>query len=180
MPATSQHRVPPAGGAEAPPARRGGRGSVPPPPSPFEPDARWRDWRRTRRERLPGWAFDADWLTSHALEALPRVLKALGCGKPVAYLPRPEWWFAPDLPAEAVARHGLNPLPDLEPVIELPLEPGSDTRLFVDMNLGGWDCPNLCRRGDDLVSLAAWRWGLTPAKAAWELARTLGLGRPTP
>ncbi len=180
MPNTAQHRASPAASAWGPAPRRGGRGSAPPPPNPFAEDADWRAWRRTRRERLPGWAFDADWLTSHGLARLPTVLKALGCGKPVAMLPRPLWWFGPDLPAGAAALHGLGPLPNLKPVVALPLEPGAADLLFVDWSLGGWDCPNLCRGDDDLVSLAAWRWGRTRASAAWHLARILGLGRPMP
>ena len=186
MPTASQHRASPSGPAWASAPRRGGRGSVPAPPrgewtkAAFAPDADWRAWRRAKREAAPPWAFDADWLTSHALEALPTVLKALGCGKPVAKLPRPRWWFGPDLPAGAAALHGLGPMPDLKPVVALPLESGAADLLFVDRSLGGWDCPNLSRRGDDLVRLAAWRWGLSDTKAAWRLARILGLGRPTP
>ena len=178
MRTTSQHRASPADGT---PTSTSHRGRIPPPPSPLASDADWQGWRRARRVASPPWAFDADWLTSHALEALPLVMQRLGCGKPVAMLPRPRWWFGPDLPDQAAALHRLGPMPELKPVVALRLTPDTKRHLlFIDQSLGGWDCPNLCRRGDDLVSLAAWRWERTQASAAWLLARTLGLGRPMP
>jgi hypothetical protein len=113
-------------------------------------------------------------------KALPRVTEHLGLGDALCEMPRPRWWHGATLHAEAVALHGLKPLRALLPVLVLPLEPGSADLLFLDQSLGGWDCPNLCRGDDDLVSLAAWRWGRTRASAAWHLARILGLGRPMP
>jgi hypothetical protein len=189
MPTTSQNRASPAegsartahGGAWRQAPRQGGRSGAPQPPSPFAPDAEWRAWRRARRAAGPPWFYDADWLTSHALEerALPVVAERLGLGDFVCELPRPRWWFGPALHAEAAALH-LAPLPDLLPVLAVRLAPDAYDLLFLDQSLGGWEVPNLSRRGGNLVELAAWRWGMTLTKAAWRLARILGLGEPRP
>jgi hypothetical protein len=126
-------------------------------------------------------------VTSHALELLPRVLAELGCGKLVTMLPRPRWWFAYRVPEEVAARHGtrLQSLQESIPAILMvrltataPGEPRDTDILYIDQATGEWDCPDLCRCGDDLVALAAWRWGLSPTKAAWRLAKICGLPRP--
>jgi hypothetical protein len=43
-----------------------------------------------------------------------------------------------------------------------------------------WWCPALARKGACLVDLGAWRWEITPAKAARRIGRILGLGRLVP
>jgi len=147
------------------------------PPSPFAPDDDWRRFYEARRRTLPAWAYDRDYVTSHALEQLPRVTAQLGIGLAVAMIPRPRWWPFAAAPEHVRQLHGTSTPGS---VAVLRVEPESYDLLFIDRATGEWDCPNLARRGDDLVSLAAWRLGVSDAKAAWRLARICGLRRPVP
>jgi hypothetical protein len=130
-----------------------------------------------RSRARPGWAYDRDYVTSHALEQLPRVCGQLGTGEAVAVLERPRWWATLRLREDARSLHGLRTTGS---VVALRLTENSYDLLFIDRAVGEWDCPNLSKRGDDLVSLAAWRLDLPDAKAAWRLARICGLQRPLP
>ena len=152
---------------------------LPPQPSPFASDTEWAEWHRARRSGLPTWHADRDYVTGHALDRLPRICAHLGCGDAVAVLPRPQWWSSLTPPDEVAVLHGTRG-PGIEPVIAVRLERGGHDLLFVDRATGEWECPSLCRRGADLVALAAWRWGLSDTKAAWRLARLCGLWRPAP
>jgi hypothetical protein len=152
---------------------------VPPPPSPFAPDAEWAAWHRARRKAVPPWFADRAYVTGYALEYLPRVTAALGFGQAMAALPRPRWWFSLSLPDAVVAFHGTRS-EDCRPVLAVRLTEDSDDLLFIDRATGEWDVPNLCCGGEDMVALAAWRWDLSPTKAAWRLAKTCGLRRPMP
>lgn len=152
-------------------------GQLPPTPSPFAPDDAWRRYHDARRRLLPAWAYDRDYVTGHALEQLPRVCAQLGTGEPVGVIPRPTWWFRPNLPESVRKLHGLT----TEGRVALFRHaPGSYDLLFIDLAVGDWDCPNLKRRGPDLVDLTAWLLRLNDAKAAWRLARICGLQRPMP
>lgn len=156
----------------------------PPHPSPFAPDDDWRLWREARRKHLPPWSYDRDWLTCVALESLPRVCAQLGTGPAVAFIDRPAWWrwgACGDGTVTAAQRilHGLGPAPAAV-VVAVPLVPGSASLLLIDRSTAEWDCPDAGRFGRDLVELAAWRWNLPAAKAAWRLARVCGLQRPAP
>lgn len=152
---------------------------TPPPPSPFASDDDWHRWRRARRMTLPPWHADRDYVTTHALHQLPHVTRQLGTGDALSMIQRPTWWWSGSaLPQSVLERHGLVPIED-EHLLVLALEPGSYDLLFIDRATGEWEVPSLERRGRDLVSLAAWRWGLNETKAAWRLARACGLRKPT-
>lgn len=150
----------------------------PRPPSIFGSDDDWARYRRMRRDRLPAWHADRDYVTSVALEQLPRVCGQLGTGEAVAFLSRPRWWYQHGLTASELARHGFGGSPE-GVVIALRNEPGSYDLIFIDRATGEWSVPNLAQSGFDLVSLAAWKWTLSDTKAAWRLARICGLRRPT-
>ena len=150
-------------------------------PSPFAPDRQWAAWREARRPALPRWHIDRDWLTGHALDQLPRVCAQMGTGRLVAFLPRPLWWPHPmgvEPLTEAQRRCHMtwhDPHDGPAAVAAMLAAPGADRLLYIDRHTGEWDEPHAGRRGADLVDLAAARWGLSGFKAAWRLARTLGL-----
>lgn len=138
-------------------------------PRMLAPEPEWRGWLARIAREAPPWAYDPEHVTSFALELLPRVCAEIGTGEAVTTLPRPAWWRWPchDNTAE-------------RPIMALAAKPGSYALLFIDRATGAWDCPPAARFGEELVSLAAWRWRTTPAKAAWRLAKICGLKRPLP
>jgi hypothetical protein len=155
------------------------RYNIPPKPSPFAPDAEWTAWHRARRKAVPPWYVDRGYVNGYALEYLPRVTAALDLGEAVAALPRPRWWFSLTLPDHLAGLHGTR-LEGARPTLALRLTADSDDLLFIDRATGEWDVPNLCRGGEDLVELVAWRLDLSPTKAGWRIAKICGLRRPLP
>lgn len=149
----------------------------PPRPSLIGADDEWTRYRRARRDRLPAWHVDRDYVTSVALDQLPRVCGLLGTGETIALLERPDWWLSAGLTAKERTLHGLGVSP-AGVVAKLRSEPGAYDFLFIDRATGEWTVPNLTQSGYDLVSLAAWRWNLSETKAGWRLARSCGLRRP--
>ncbi len=113
---------------------------------------------------LPAWAYHRDWLNAYALDRLPAVCAAVGTGQAVCQSDHPVWW------------------PASEPghVLLLRATPAAVHGLMIDRASGFWMEPKLDLRGPDLVSLVEKRLGLSPAKAAWRLARICGLRRPMP
>lgn len=148
-------------------------------PSPFAPDTEWAAWRDARRRTLPAGHYDPAYLTSHALERLPAVCGAMGCGDAVRVLDRPLWWPPTGLSEEFATFHGLRSA-DGKPVLAVRLTPDSYALLFLDRSTGAWDVPTIGKCGPEMVSLGAWRWGVSRLDAARRLARLCGLGRLTP
>lgn len=113
---------------------------------------------------LPAWAYHRDWLNGYALEFLPAVCAAIETGQALQRITQPSWW------------------PSMEPgrVLALRATPAAYHCLFVDEASGFWMEPVLSMQGVDLVALVEKRLGLSPAKAAWRLARICGLRKPMP
>jgi hypothetical protein len=113
---------------------------------------------------LPAWAYHRDWLNAYALDRLPAVCAAVGTGSAVCQSDHPDWW------------------PEDEPgrVLMLRATPSAFHPLMIDRASGFWMEPKLALQGPDLISLIEKRLGLSPAKAAWRLARVCGLKRPMP
>lgn len=113
---------------------------------------------------LPAWAYHRDWLNAYALDRLPAVCATVGTGQALAHDLHPSWW------------------PETEPghVLVLRASPDALHVLCIDMASGFWMEPRLSLQGPDLIALAEKRLNLSPAKAAWRLARACGLRRPMP
>lgn len=150
----------------------------------------------------PVWGYCSDFIGQHARPMLPRVVAEIGLGRLLGFvsddpadamaygipLPAPEdamAWGWPWVVAHAAAPH-LVPLVRVRPdaaapglCFRLTPAPGAPL-LFVCEASHRWWCPALARKGAGLLDLAAWRWDVTPAKAARRLARLLGLGRAVP
>jgi hypothetical protein len=132
--------------------------------TPAEAEKAYRSDAANASRMLPAWAYHRDWLNAYALDRLPAVCASLSTGPALAYDLHPEWW------------------PALEPgrVLVLRATPTADHVLCIDMASGFWSEPSLSLQGPDLISLVEKRMGLTTAKAAWRLARAVGLRRPMP
>ena len=137
----------------------------------------WSPDRTSKRPVRPAWYVDRDYVTGRALEHLAMVCGKLGIGETQGFIARPRWWANTGLPDVVLVRHGLL-RSEAAVVVVLRLEPGSYDLIFIDRAVGSWAVPNLDKRGDDLVSLAAWRWGLNETNAGWRLARLCGLSKP--
>ena len=150
-------------------------------PSPLRDDWPQRRSAEAMRTRLsaPGWAFDPSYLTGLALAVLPRFCAAIETGEAIAMLPRPAWWRR-RIEDHARVLHGMDACDGMRTIVALRLEPKSYDLLFISMSVGNWTVPTLMRSGGDLVALAAWRWNIGDAKAAWRVARLAGVSRPLP
>lgn len=125
-------------------------------------DDRRRAAYRRRLATAPGWWFDREFVNSIALEFLPVVAADLGfttvCA---AWVPgEVAWW------------------PEGEPGHILMLADARHRAVFVDRASGYWIADGMTRRGTDLVGFAAYRLGVSDAKAAWRLAKLCALRRP--
>jgi len=150
-------------------------------PSPFCPADEWHAYCRKVWSHYPRWGWDIAFLTEHVALQLPRVLAALRVGKLHGFIASY---------ARAVAgRHvdGRLHLLPLEPegrwlIADLePRVPAWPRHLLALDTMGfPWRVPSLARQGEDIVSLAAWRWEVNEAKAAYRLARALGLQGAVP
>lgn len=136
-----------------------------------------RAWTARCAREAPAWAYDPEYVSARALDILPRVCAEIGTGEAICALPRPAWWSTP-LDTAARARHGSAAFDDDMHFMVFRAKPGSYAVLVIHRATGEWECPAATRRGDNLVDLAAWRWRLTPAKAAWRLSKLCGLRRP--
>jgi hypothetical protein len=124
--------------------------------------ARWfADYRR-RLAGAPSWWFDREYVTAVALEMLPAVAADLGFTLACATWGPGDlrWW------------------PPAEPGRVIMLADAERRAVFIDRASGYWIVGAFERRGADLVGLAAFRWQIDDARAAWRLARICGLRRP--
>jgi hypothetical protein len=150
----------------------------------------------------PAWGYCTVFLGEHCRPVLPRVLAEIGLGAMLGFVSddiEDAFAFGITLPPPAHARawgwpwvvkHA--PRPHLVPLTRrMPgcPDPGLCFRLtreadapliFLGEGSHRWWCPALARKGACLVDLAAWRWDVTPAKAARRIGRILGLGRLVP
>lgn len=111
--------------------------------------------QRRPAAEAPDWGFLNLILLDH--EHLPVVLARMGL-RVVAALPTPEWWSAPG------------------PVLLLAPAAEDGPHLYVDASgVAGWRDGENIRRGADIASLGAVRWGCRYGQAAWRLARLCGL-----
>ena len=149
--------------------------------------------------RFPAWGYDSDYLDIVCATQLPRALALLGVGRAIRRTGTTDEvldmlaadLLAPSMPGYPRRWRDWREVMDVLPSLRDRWHPGSDIIAFAiapddarplllhTLSLQ-WDCPALSRRGDGLVELGAWRWGVSPAKAAWRLARRLGLERPYP
>jgi hypothetical protein len=126
------------------------------------------------------WAYDPEWLCKEALqpERLAALLMDLGGAGPVSILPLPWWWFSLPQHVRDIRRtHGITRLAS---VVWSRSRPSVDFLLMVHRPTGQWmDCLS-GETGMDFLRLVELRLALTPAKAAWRLARLMGFERPVP
>lgn len=173
---------------------------IPPPAlaATLEQPAELDRWARRVWQAFPGWGFDAAFLDEQVRGMLPRALAIIGLGRARARIGRGFDVLAMLEPAVLGARpYGqranwprwremMEAWPALgarDPrgeVLRFDLTPGDETPLLLHPVSLEWDCAALARRGDGIVALAAWRWELSEAKAAWRFARRWGLERPYP
>jgi hypothetical protein len=171
---------------------------------PVEPDQRAEADRYAYRVwgAYPAWGYCTTFIGEHARAVLPRVMAEIGLGALLGFVSdEPEDCYLAGItlpgPAHArawgwawVVKHA--PGPHLVPLVrsrpECPAA-GMCFRLTRDAEAPliffceashRWWCPALARKGACLVDLAAWRWDVTPAKAARRIGRVLGLGRLVP
>ena len=132
--------------------------------SPAEAQKAYRADAANASRMLPAWAYHRDWLNAYALDRLPAVCAAVGTGQALCRATHPVWW------------------PEDEPghVLLLRATPEAHHGLMIDQASGFWMEPKLGLQGRDLISLIEKRLALSPAKAAWRLARVCGLRRPMP
>lgn len=143
--------------------------------------AEWSVYCRKVWARFPAWGFDAAYLTEVARPFLPRIMAEMGFGRFCGFL------------ADA-SGHGFYSRAiagDAAPTVALPLfadgrwrmfrlEPNSPDFFALDDWSHAWFCRSLARRGESLLDLGAWRWGVSEAKAAHRIARLCGIRRPVP
>lgn len=157
-------------------------------------------WARRVWGAFPAWGFDAAYLDEAGRSMLPRALAVIGIGparskvgarftvmaelEPLVLGPRllkfglPSWPLWRDMLA-AWPVLATDAFAGAE-IIRFDLSPTDETPLLLHPVSLEWACPALVRQGDGLVALAAWRWEISETKAAWRLARRLGLERPYP
>lgn len=164
--------------------------------------AEWHRWLYRVWAAYPVWGYCSYFIGDHARPVLPRVLAEIGLGQLQGFVsddPADAYAYGIPLPdaedalawgwawvvAHAPAPH-LVPLTRIRPqhggpgmCFRLTRDPGAPL-LFLCEATHQWWCPALARKGACLVDLAAWRWDVTPAKAARQMARLLGLGRAVP
>lgn len=104
---------------------------------------------------FPAYGFDRCYVAELAAEVLPRVLAQMGVGRSFGMFRGGPWRI-------------------------FSLAPDDPAFLAVNEWHHNWRCPSLAQRGPDLVSLGAWRWGISEGKAAFRIARICGRARPVP
>lgn len=144
-------------------------------PSPIHAsDAEWAAWMNAQAAAAPGWAFDAGYCSDLVLSCgLDGFLLSWNLGAIICTATRPTWWPLPAAipgPAEVLIQ------------VEVP-EAGERASVLIDRALFAWAYGaegDIRRTGPDLVTLAAWRWGCPPARAAHRIARMAGRPSPMP
>ena len=177
------------------------RAGLKPPTSLFDHDG-WDRYVRQVWNAYPAWGYCSTFVGESARHLLPRVLAQIGVGRMIGRVSEAPFEAAvagiPIPDAEDVLLWGWQwivrhaPRPHLVPlagagefglgmVFRLqPASAGESPMLFLDEASHQWCCPALAREGASLVNLAAWRWGISDAKAAHRIARICGLQRPVP
>lgn len=124
----------------------------------------------------PAWWYDREWLNDQARQHLPLVLAKIGAAPPFVKLPLPARWHYPQTSDAARQLHGLHQ----PPILGCSSSPDSTRQLYVDPLTGYWHDDEAAQPGIDLLSLVAFRTGLSLTKAAWRLAAWCGLEAPRP
>jgi len=125
------------------------------------------------RKHLPKWAYNRSWLNFYALDLLPSLIHEMGVGPAICVMhppDHPKWWPAHE-PGHVIMIKAKDRWEGRQRVV---------TSLCIDLASGYWcNCPRTMQ-GPDLISLYEKRFNISPAKAAWRIARTCGLKRPLP
>lgn len=177
-----------------------------PPAQPFDHDDTGRvrqQWDRFQRQvfaAYPPWGWCPHYVGALAAAHLPRICGAIGLGPllgAVSEDPADAWVHGIALPEpeEALAwswRWVVDHAPRLgtgNPLLPLArdgwglvfrLAPDAPQWLILDRIDHQWCCPALDREGVSLIELAAWRLGISNARAASRIARLCGVARPVP
>lgn len=149
----------------------------PPPSIVFCSEADWLAYCRSVWRHYPPWAYDSDYVEEAARDFLPRVLADMGVGTLIGGAE-----MAADTPILlAVTDAVLAADPErIHAWLAFRIEPAATDVLLLEDASHAWRCPALAARGEGLIELGAWRWRMSPARAAWRIARLSGLPRPVP
>lgn len=147
--------------------------SGPTAPSPFATEADWTRFFQQRARALPAWHFDRELVAELAAQHLPRVLAQIGLG-PLLGRVSPH----ARLIVGRGAPFGVLPLEGDGPWMMFRVAPDARELLVLHEESHAWRCPQLSQFGEDLVDLGAWRWGVSPSKAAFRISRMCGRARP--
>jgi hypothetical protein len=126
-----------------------------------------------------------DWpaVTYEALQepaSLARVLAAMGFAAHLGTVPRGDvrFWQPDYARGPGARRHGFGAMNRSmrDALVHILHDPAAGL-FFVCSYRGEWRGSDGSQRGDDLPSLGALRWRLTPGQAAGRIARIIGLNR---
>ncbi|MCL2427893.1 MAG: hypothetical protein FWD12_01510 [Alphaproteobacteria bacterium] len=137
----------------------------------------WLDYCRAVWRRYPRWGYVPDYVEEAARDFLPRVLADIGIGPMIGRREMRDDTQTLLAVTDAVLAADPGRVGEW---LAFRIEPGAGDILLFDEASHVWHCPALSRRGDGLIELGAWRWGLSTAKAAWRIARLCGLRSPMP
>lgn len=113
--------------------------------------------------------------------SLARALAAMGfaaaepCGTRDTHA---EWWPPAYARGPAARRHGFGALNRSIRDAGVIAARKPDLFTLIDTRNGEWTTPTGAARGDDLLSLGALMWRVTPGQAAFRIARAIGLTVP--
>lgn len=126
------------------------------------------------------WAYDPEWITAEALKRrnLGKLLLKIGCEEPLGTLPLPWWWFS--LPPDVAFARRVHGIVGPSTVMWRQSRPEAGRMLLVHQPTGQWMDLLTGGSGMALLGLVQQRLDLSPAKAAWFVAKKLGFERPVP